>query len=94
MVEQTLLVQSPESLHACPASHAAHGPPQSTSDSFSLATSSVQWIGTQVSRSHSLPRQSVFTLQCNPSLQRAQLPPPQSTSLSPPLRVESSQVGA
>jgi hypothetical protein len=61
-------------------------PPQSTSVSLPSFLWSLHWFVTQVSElaSQALLEQSVSTPQCSPVAQVAQVPPPQSTSVSTP----------
>jgi hypothetical protein len=86
--------QSLAALQLLPVPQAAQSPPQSSSASLPLATSSLQ-LGTaqRPSLPHTWLRQSASALQVLPSAQPGHAPPPQSVCSSVPLRAPSLQEG-
>jgi hypothetical protein len=87
IVLQAIEVQSDSCKHCFPSGHAAQmPPPQSTSVSLPSLTWSSHVEATQVPEpmSHTVDAQSRVSLQSLPTAQAAQVPPPQSTSVSLP----------
>jgi hypothetical protein len=77
--------QSVGAVQATPSPQLAQGPPQSTPASVPLRTPSLQLA--QRWPSHRDEAQSAPAVQVRPSAQSAQFGPPQSTSVSPWLRI-------
>jgi hypothetical protein len=94
-VSQLALTQSPSSTHSPASGQGPQVSPQSTSVSVPFCTLSVQLGSTHSPAVQMSDTQSSLTTQSAPGVgQAAQLAPPQSTSLSPLLRIESEQVAA
>jgi hypothetical protein len=100
-VPQTPLTQSSPPPHPWPSMHrlpmATHGPPQSMPVSVSFLTPSMQLGGAQMrgeAAGHEPLMQSELPRHCLPLPQTGQEAPPQSMSVSVPLRIPSVQLGA